>query len=382
MGANISEINKPPSPVPVVASRGDEVELPTGCPISNPVKRSSECPVSKTLNEEKYKNPNVYNVYNQKVDPTNQMPSIPQQGKNPHQSGELSVHRVPSLIPKAGTDDATWLYPSQQMFWNAMVRKNKAAGAREEDMDVVVSIHNNMNEKTWKQVLAWEELHPQESEDRRPKLLRFLGRPHDLSPKAYIKTLFGHPRPFDRHDWYVDRGGREIRYVIDYYHNSAISSADKAPTSLTDIQSVKSIMLDVRPALDSVESIIDRLIRMPFQQILKNTGYSPPPFFPSISILKKENEEISELGRKWAAILDTCATYKVQLDSCSTEGECRKASLAMQKCTAKIICPNVVQQLDESLNATGVDDEKVTALYLQMSRCLEDFNVESRAKLS
>jgi hypothetical protein len=23
--------------------------------------------------------------------------------------------------------------------------------------------------------------------------------------------------PFDRHDWYVDRCGREIKYVIDYY---------------------------------------------------------------------------------------------------------------------------------------------------------------------
>ena len=31
--------------------------------------------------------------------------------------------------------------------------------------------------------------------------------------------------PFDRHDWYVDRCGREVRYVIDFYFNE-----DKAGT--------------------------------------------------------------------------------------------------------------------------------------------------------
>lgn len=27
----------------------------------------------------------------------------------------------------------------------------------------------------------------------------------------------GGPLPFDRHDWYVDRCGEEVRYVIDFY---------------------------------------------------------------------------------------------------------------------------------------------------------------------
>ena len=31
--------------------------------------------------------------------------------------------------------------------------------------------------------------------------------------------------PFDRHDWYVDRCGKEVRYVIDFYFNE-----DKAGT--------------------------------------------------------------------------------------------------------------------------------------------------------
>jgi cytochrome c heme-lyase len=70
-----------------------------------------------------------------------------------------------------------------------MVRKNKAEGAKEEDMDIVVAIHNNMNESTWQAVLAWEGLHepPKEidPEDAKPRLLRFTGRPDEHSPKVF-----------------------------------------------------------------------------------------------------------------------------------------------------------------------------------------------------
>lgn len=44
-----------------------------------------------------------------------------------------------------------------------------------------------------------------------PRLLRFLGRPNDTAPKALAKMMVGHPLPFDRHDWVVDRGGDEVR---------------------------------------------------------------------------------------------------------------------------------------------------------------------------
>ncbi len=35
----------------------------------------------------------------------------------------------------------------------------------------------------------------------------------------------GGPLPFDRHDWTVDRCGKEVRYVIDFYFDD-----DKAGT--------------------------------------------------------------------------------------------------------------------------------------------------------
>jgi hypothetical protein len=103
--------------------------------------------------------PRVYNVYAQPIDPANQMPSTANQLPAQGQEVPLSTERVKSAIPKGGTDADTWLYPSPQMFWNALVRKGKVEGAKEDDMDVVVAIHNNMNENTWRAVLAWEELH-------------------------------------------------------------------------------------------------------------------------------------------------------------------------------------------------------------------------------
>lgn len=105
------------------------------------------------------------------------------------------------------------------------MRKQKTEGVVEKDIETVVAIHNNMNENTWTQVMAWEQLHTPAAEeaasrDRDPKLLRFIGRPDELSPKARLKMLCGHPAPFDRHDWFVDRGGQGVyRYV---YNNHFI----------------------------------------------------------------------------------------------------------------------------------------------------------------
>jgi cytochrome c heme-lyase len=55
--------------------------------------------------------------------------------------------------------------------------------------------------------------------------------------------------PFDRHDWIVRRPGtgEEVRYVIDYY--SAPPTPDGEPV----------FALDVRPALDSAQSIRERV---------------------------------------------------------------------------------------------------------------------------
>jgi cytochrome c heme-lyase len=353
----------------------------TECPMNQQKSNSeapTECPIKN--DENKYKNPNQYNVYSQKIDPTNQMPTQANQQPAPGQVVPLSTDRVTSGIPKGGTEEGTWSYPSPQMFWNALVRKGKSEGSTEKDMDVVVAIHNNMNENTWKQVMAWEELHPVSESGREPKLLRFQGKPHDLSPKARLKLLFGHPAPFDRHDWIVDRGGKEVRYVIDYYHDESQVKADKTP-KLTDLHSVKSITVDVRPALDSVDSLIDRLCRMPFH-LLKNPNsiYHPPAFFPSFQMKQAESQKIDDLNQKWTTIQKNCESYKIKLSECTSKDECSAAAIALQRCTASVICPDYVKQFDHVMSVRPVDEEKLEEAFTKMSDCLEDFAVECKQR--
>lgn len=103
----------------------------------------------------------------------------------------------------------------------ALRRKGKDEGLTDDSegdmpgvMEHVVHTHNTMNEMTWQRVQNWERLHP---ESRECKLNRFLGRPDELSPLARLRALINGQRPFDRHDWYVLRDGKEVRYVIDFY---------------------------------------------------------------------------------------------------------------------------------------------------------------------
>ena len=116
-----------------------------------------------------------------------------------------------------------------------------------------------MNEITWQDVRTWELLHKDECGE--PTLLRFLGRPDDLSPLARIRSWFGGPLPFDRHDWYVDRCGKEVRYVIDFYFYEEKAGSPDAFETI------------VRPALDSPESAIDR-VKM--QIYMKFAAYGLP----------------------------------------------------------------------------------------------------------
>ena len=214
------------------------------------------------------------------LDPRNNMPRSPAQEPCAGQRLPLSTSRAASSIPKAGVAavpsprggaaaDATWTYPSPQMFFNALRRKGKGADVSEADMESVVSAHNAMNEATWRRVRAWERaLHAEESAPcGGPRLARFLGRPHDLSPAAraeyWLSSLSSlspssggrAPRlPFDRHDWFVDRCGREVRYVIDFYFDEAVAGTPRA------------FDLRVRPALDSPSAALDRVKMFVYEQ--------------------------------------------------------------------------------------------------------------------
>ncbi|KAG9007120.1 Cytochrome c1 heme lyase [Tulasnella sp. 427] len=184
-------------------------------------------------------------------------------GSNPHQfhqpPGGLPMDREVSSIPRVEGDN--WVYPSQAQFYDAMARKNH--NPRAGDMQVVVPIHNAVNERTWQEVLKWEASRGGEKCGG-IKLVSFKGNAHKLTPKAWVKTLLGYHAPFDRHDWVVDRCGVRMRYVIDFYTGRADPNSS-SPTGNT------SFYLDVRPALDNVEGFKMRFDRL-WDQWFGNTA--------------------------------------------------------------------------------------------------------------
>lgn len=64
---------------------------------------------------------------------------------------------------------------------------------------------------------------------------------------SLLSLLLSYELPFDRHDWIVDRCGKEVRYVIDYYDGEI------------DKDTYQFSILDVRPAFDSLGAVWDRM---------------------------------------------------------------------------------------------------------------------------
>lgn len=250
------------------------VSPPQGCPMHNDAKRASpppECPMHQASNpapaemiaatpgpvhqERAYefvecpmKAASGASQGLGDIDPANMMPP-PNQMPAPDQPFPLNIAREESKIPRAGTDK-NWVYPSEQMFWNAMLRKGwrwKDDDLAPGDMSNIIKIHNQNNEQAWQEILKWEALHAKECPCG-PSLVRFGGKSKQYSPRARFRHWMGYELPFDRHDWIVNRCGQEVRYVIDYYDGGEV---DKETYQFT--------ILDVRPAFDSLGAVWDRM---------------------------------------------------------------------------------------------------------------------------
>ncbi|PBK72411.1 cytochrome c heme lyase [Armillaria solidipes] len=213
---------------------------PTQCPVDHA--KPAQCPVD-------HSKPAQCPVDPQALNSLNQMPNL-SQSPAPNQIIQLPLDRTESSIPR--DQSAKWEYPSPQQFYNALVRKGWETP--EEHVEVMVEIHNFLNEQAWQEVLKWEK---RACDSNDIQLARFKGRPGEMSPKArfwmfagwLLPSRFNTEPPFDRHDWVVRRPktGDEVRYVIDYY--SAPPEPDGSPV----------FSLDVRPALDSFGSIKERI---------------------------------------------------------------------------------------------------------------------------
>lgn len=259
----------------------------TSAPAPSPTPSSeSACPVKHGESKPSGESPS----YISKLNPLNYMPSnISNKQENANQSVSLPLERENSTIPR-GDGTGTWEYPSPQQMYNAMLRKGYT-DTPAEHVEAMVAVHNFLNEGAWEEIKEWERRfgpglgHGWEMcrkgeegaamqaalealrnggkiEEVEPKLMRFMGRPQEPTPKARMLSFmakvypsaFPDNPPFDRHDWYVQRqlpGGqtKEVRYVIDYYSGPPEPSGEPV------------FYLDVRPAVDGPTAACERMMR-------------------------------------------------------------------------------------------------------------------------
>ena len=383
-------------------SSSSTAKATSGCPMNGSSSSSSSssspssgggCPMKGSATSSGENTVKVFNVYAQEINPLNQMPYNVNQLPTSDQKKPLSTERVRSSIPKGGTD-STWTYPSPQIFYNALKRKGKADDVTENDMGAVVAVHNSMNEQTWQKLLLWERTFHGESVENL-KLVRFMGRPHDLSPKArFLSTVGLRPKPFDRHDWIVTRGDDtpEVRYVIDYYYdesgqigNTNLPVVGDGGRSSRDDKGGRVIYVDVRPALDSVGSAFDR-VRMFFnreQNEDQDDSNRTIDASAAAYVVKDPEAAAKEMRRKQDAlrkkdeIARSCRSFVRDLQECDSEDACNMALMGLKLCMAKHACDaSVVRNfLDADDDASG---EKAFA---KVEACLKTYERESNRLL-
>lgn len=149
-----------------------------------------------------------------KYNPLNYMFSDLSQDRADNQTVALPTEREPSTIPK-GSGEGNWEYPSPQQMYNALLRK----GYTDTDATAVesmVSVHNFLNEGAWAEIVEWErrfsgglskgwqmckkgesasmagaDIGANEDVVAQPKLIRFMGRPQEMTPKAAMIQVMG-----------------------------------------------------------------------------------------------------------------------------------------------------------------------------------------------
>ena len=150
-----------------------------------------------------------------KMNPLNYMPSSISQSRAENQTVELPIEREKSSIPR-GDAESNWEYPSPQQMYNAMLRKGYD-DTPQDAVESMVAVHNFLNEGAWAEIVGWEQRFSRglgygwqacsrgeegfsvsvsnDEEVLPPKLLRFQGRPGDITPKARMLGLLGEIYP-------------------------------------------------------------------------------------------------------------------------------------------------------------------------------------------
>lgn len=151
------------------------------------------------------------------LNPLNYMFPDLSQEPAPHQAIKLPTSREESSIPRSDANE-NWEYPSPQQMYNALLRK----GYQDTDITAVeemVAVHNFLNEGAWAEVVGWEQRFAhglvkgwqtckrgeengpeqiakiKEAYETEPTLIRFQGRPKEMTPKAAFWQLLGRVYP-------------------------------------------------------------------------------------------------------------------------------------------------------------------------------------------
>lgn len=207
-----AEALAPPSACPVKHDAAAAAP-PSACPVkhdSAAAPLASACPV-----------PHAKSAVEQpsslsKLNPLNWMFSDISQERAPSQTYNLPTSREESTIPR-GDGSGTWEYPSPQQMYNALLRK----GYQDTDITAVesmVSVHNFLNEGAWAEIMEHEKRfagglrkgyqlcsagehnfdkmakkygYEKEVDELAPSLVRFQGRPQDMTPKAAMVQVLG-----------------------------------------------------------------------------------------------------------------------------------------------------------------------------------------------
>ena len=186
-----STASEAPPQVPV-----DKLSGPSSCPVVSPTTAPSD-PHASTIS---------------KLNPLNYMPSLTQ-SRASNQRTVLDTARTTSSIPR-GDATENWQYPSPQQMFNALLRKGYD-DTPEDAMESMVAVHNFLNEGAWDEIIGWEarfsrglregwsvcEVGEEEGAKKlenfrwqigtEPRLLRFMGRPGELTPKAQVLGYMG-----------------------------------------------------------------------------------------------------------------------------------------------------------------------------------------------
>ena len=139
---SVSAPPAPPARCPIdhSSAQASSSSGPAKCPISHdkPAQAPARCPIT-------------HDAPSEGLNPLNQMPTL-SQDRAVHQESVLPTERETSTIPRDA--EGHWEYPSPQQFHNALVRKGWETP--EEHVEMMVQIHNFLNEQAWQEILKWE----------------------------------------------------------------------------------------------------------------------------------------------------------------------------------------------------------------------------------